>query len=68
MSARCASVPALSLAGEQPGAAPRGDRDRGQRAPEIQDADTQQQPGEPDWSTALVSRKGLALPAGLPWV
>lgn len=47
-----------ALAGEHLGAAPGGDGDGGQRPQEAEDADPQQQPGEPDWNTDLVSREG----------
>lgn len=47
-----------ALAGEHLCAAPGGDGDCGQRSQEVEDADAQQQPGEPDWNTDLVSREG----------
>lgn len=43
-------------------AVPGGDGDCVQCSQEIKDADTQQQPGEPDWDTAMVSKGGAGLP------
>lgn len=57
-----------SLTGEHLRAVPGGDGDCVQRSQEIQDADTQQQPGDPDWNTALVSREGTALGVSVPIV
>lgn len=44
------------LTGEHLCAFPGGDGDRVQCSQESKDADTQQQPGEPDWDTNMVSR------------
>lgn len=50
------------LTGEYFCAFPGGDGDRVQRSQEIEDADTQQQPGEPDRNTDLVSRAAAGYP------
>lgn len=51
-----------SLTGEHLRALPCGDGDCVQCSQEIKDADAQQQPGEPDWSSDMVSREGFPQP------
>lgn len=53
---------ALLLSGEHLCAVPGGDGDCVQCSQEIEDADTQQQPGEPDWNTDMVSRERAGFP------
>ena len=52
-----------SLTGEHLRAVPGGDGDRVQCSQEIKDADAQQQPGEPDWNTDMVSREVAGFPS-----
>lgn len=49
-----------ALTGEHLRAVPGGDGDCVQCSQEIKDADAQQQPGETDWHSDMVSREGFS--------